>query len=557
MKPIPRFALLLSALTATALTALAAEQTSSSSSSSSGGEVRETPRSYTDHTTTYRVDNSYSNFNYSSGFGHFGSYPGPFTSGYSTTVTVRRQMIFLPPTPPALGEIVPITRQRSTSLTAMTLPPILRNCIYDTFYAPLSALMYSEDLSRKRRETLDGYIAARLQAANALRTKLESLASADPDTRQRELSSFAAQQTPQLAALETTADGIRDNLVNGSWLQSGVDWDDLRQWRLGDDTRWESQLDEIKVIVGASFFQDGLSSEQRLLLREMAMELADSLQAPDADISLGTPGPYFYFSPFTARIRLPAGLPAELEAKIEAYRAKKAALKHQLRDALYKTDRAFFASTRINAVKALAASQAPEFAAVEQLAEEIRIGLAPFPNPARPAAIPLPAPLLKRISAYMAQKNAWQKEMMEKLNVLRTQFPDDRVEFSRLDGAPSIQIVPNRRAKADTTAKRDAAITELATFNAGQRKDYVALAREKEQLTTEITQVATSLIGRQSAKTIDQQLAVFDHALRQQETWLRYSDYEFAVLQPGLSPEQRRLLFGAALEKLDLPLLNR
>jgi hypothetical protein len=26
---------------------------------------------------------------------------------------------------------------------------------------------------------------------------------------------------------------------------------------------------------------------------------------------------------------------------------------------------------------------------------------------------------------------------------------------------------------------------------------------------------------------------------------------------PGLSPEQRRLLFGAALEKLDLPLLNR
>ncbi len=417
--------------------------------------------------------------------------------------------------------------------------------------------MYSEDLSRKRRETLDGYIAGRLAAVTALRAKLESLAAADPDTRVRELTAFASEQAPQLTTLETTADGIRDNLVNGSWLQNGVDWDDLREWRLGDDTRWESQLDEIKVIVGASFFQDGLSSPQRLLLREMAMELADSLRAPDADISLGTPGPYLYFSPFTARIRLPAGLPAELEAKIDAYRTKKAALKHALRDALYQTDRAFWASTRTNALKALASSQAPEFATIEQLAEEIRIGLAPFPNPARPAALPLPAPLMKRVSAYMAQKSAWQKTMMEKLNTLRTEFPDDRVEFSRLDGAPSIQIVANRRNKAALASKRDAAIVELATFNASQRKGYDALAREKEQLTTEILSIASNLAGRQSARTVDQQLAVFDHALRQQENWLRYADYETAVLQPGLSPEQRRLLFGAALEKLDLPLLNR
>jgi hypothetical protein len=537
--------------------AFAADQPASSSSSSGSGTVQEAPRSYTDHTTTYRVDSTTSFSN--SGFygGSFGGhFPMPFNSGYSTTVTVQRQMIFLPPTPPALGETVPMVKQSAT-LTAMTLPPILRNCIYDTFYAPLSALMYSEDLSRKRRETLDGYIASRLQATAALRAKLESLASADPDTRQRELSAFATEQTPQLAALETTGDGIRDNLVNGSWLQSGVDWEDLRQWRLGDDTRWESQLDEIKVIVGASFFEDGLSSPQRLLLREMAMELSDSLRAPDADISLGTPGPYFYFSPFTARIRLPAGLPPELEAKIDAYRANKAALKHALRDALYKTDRVFWASTRTNALKTLAATQAAEFIALEQLAEEIRVGLAPFPNPARPAALPLPAPLMKRISAYMAQKNAWQKTMVEKLNAVRTQFPDDRVEFSRLDGAPGIQLVANRRAKAATTHSRDTVLAELATFNAGQQKAYTTLAREKEQLTAEIMQIASGLAGRQSAKSVDQLIAVFDHALRQQENWLRYGDYEAAVLQPGLSPEQRRLLFGAGLEKLDLPLLNR
>ena len=51
-------------------------------------------------------------------------------------------------------------------------------------------------------------------------------------------------------------------------------------------------------------------------------------------------------------------------------------------------------------------------------------------------------------------------------------------------------------------------------------------------------------------------LVEFAYAFGQQERWERYADYETAVLQPGLSPEQRRLLFGAALTSLDLPLGN-
>ena len=39
-----------------------------------------------------------------------------------------------------------------------------------------------------------------------------------------------------------------------------------------------------------------------------------------------------------------------------------------------------------------------------------------------------------------------------------------------------------------------------------------------------------------------------------QETWQNYGEYQTAVFQPGLSPEQRRLLFDAAIEKLSLPL---
>jgi hypothetical protein len=40
----------------------------------------------------------------------------------------------------------------------------------------------------------------------------------------------------------------------------------------------------------------------------------------------------------------------------------------------------------------------------------------------------------------------------------------------------------------------------------------------------------------------------------QKEARPLYTDYNVAVFQPGLSPEQRRLLFAAALQKLGLPL---
>lgn len=551
MKSLSPLPLLLSAFV---LSAGAADQTSTPAPSSSSDTVRETPRSYTDHTSTiqYRVDTNFPNYH-----PYYGSRIGsPLMNSYSGTIQVEHRRIFLPPTPPALGE--PLRGDKSgPTLASLSLPPTLRSYIYEIFYAPLSALMFSEDLSRKRRETLDAYLAARTQAVTALRAKLDSLSGADPDTRSRELTAFASTQAAALASLESTAESIRDNLVNGSLFQSGVDWNNLRDWRLGDDTRWESQADEIKVITGSVFFQEGLSTPQRLLLRELAMELSDSLRSPDAEIALNAPGPYLYFSPAAARIRLPANLPPELDAKIDEYRAKKTVLKNELRDALYRGDRAFWESTRINALKSLAAKQAPEFAAIEQLAEEIRVGLSAFPNPARPAALPVPPALMKRIAAYIGEKAAWQKAMVEKQSALRAQFPDDRIEFSRSEGRPALQIVASRRSKPELKTKREAAQAELATFNATQRKSYDALVKEKELVSAEILQIAGSLASRAPVKSIDQLLVEFGHSLGQQENWLRYADYETAVLQPGLSPEQRRLLFGAALEKLDLPLTER
>jgi hypothetical protein len=38
------------------------------------------------------------------------------------------------------------------------------------------------------------------------------------------------------------------------------------------------------------------------------------------------------------------------------------------------------------------------------------------------------------------------------------------------------------------------------------------------------------------------------------ETASVYRDYRVALFQPGLSPEQRRLLFDGVMEQLELPL---
>ena len=55
-------------------------------------------------------------------------------------------------------------------------------------------------------------------------------------------------------------------------------------------------------------------------------------------------------------------------------------------------------------------------------------------------------------------------------------------------------------------------------------------------------------------KSIDDLLRDFEEARQEQETWAKYRDYRDAVLAPGLSPAQRRLLFDAAVEQLALPL---
>lgn len=489
-------------------------------------------------------------------WGGYGGFYGPRYGGfYSTTIvsSYPPRRYFFPPRPPALGEPYLRNRTKAASLVRSTIPLMLSDYINEPFYAPLSPLLFEEDVSRKRQTMLDDYMATKRALVQELKAELVSVASLDPAARASQLAEFARQQTPRIVALDAAAEHIRQDLTGWKLFSETTDWNEGRDWRLGDDTRWESTLDEAKLMRGAAYFQDGLSPAQRRLLREYAMRLDDSAGGPAAGVSLDTRGPYFYFSPATSRIRLPANLPRELREKIATYTDEKMRLEKEIRDVLYREDRRWFDWHRRDALAKLAQEQAPRIAALEPMAEEIRRELVRFPNPARPLTLSqtLPPDLAQQISSFMDEKADFEKTMVTRLNALQRDFHTSRVEFVKMGEGVGIQLVGNRRLSREDRARLDRAAAELAPFNEAQIRMYVRLAREKEAIREGLVKATGALAPLVSPRMVDLILHDYITNVATQELWRRYHDYEVAVLQPGLSPEQRRLLYDTALVELD------
>jgi hypothetical protein len=62
------------------------------------------------------------------------------------------------------------------------------------------------------------------------------------------------------------------------------------------------------------------------------------------------------------------------------------------------------------------------------------------------------------------------------------------------------------------------------------------------------------ILGSTKPEVVDPALAAANRLALQQESEAAFRDYRTAVFEPGLSLEQRRLLFDSAVEQLNLPL---
>lgn len=390
----------------------------------------------------------------------------------------------------------------------------------EAYFAPLSSRLAKGGVERRLRERLDLYRRQRTAALAELRQALNAAPTGAP---------LLAPTERSLAELAALADGLRRDLYRGGFLVADADWNQHRNWRLGEpgSKRGPQELlaDELAVMRAAIYYQEGLSPLQRQLLREIVIELASALGERESDDNADfAPDETVFFLPHGSRIRLPVDLPPATAAAIDSFTAEKRALKRELREALFTLDRES-ESKRERALRDLAARQEPRFRALETTAEAIRreLAAAAAAHPAAPRS-PLPAELEQRIEAYLRNK-------------------------------ASLQRVARQQTQAEPGAKppqsAEAARVALAAFESENRTRLAALAAEARALREEVARVAAAAPAG-SAKSVDALLADFAAAFKRQQLQALYQDYRTAVLQPGLSPAQRELLFNAAVAALDL-----
>lgn len=474
----------------------------------------------------------------------------------------RRLPVFFPPLPPRLDEYLeppPLQQSRRAA------PGELSAFVNEPFYAPLSTRLAQNDLKPRLRERLDAYRAAKSALQNELRARLAALEPADPAVREHALAALALQQTPRIAALEKSADDLRADLIEGGFFDDSADWNDYRQWQLGVSqfrSSAEAILAQYQVMRAAVFYQRGLLPAQRRLIREVAIELAEiggqlitSGEAVTNPIEYADSNPPLFFSPETARIHLPPGLPADLAADISKYESDKSALKQELRAALYAEDGAQFGFMRTHALENLARQQAPRIAALEVQAEKIRRGLALMPGLGKPpAASPLPPTLTVRLAALLQEKRSAHNNVLALVDQIKRLISVTRVDATQdADGRPKLNVVvsPEDRTEAKLKPVREF----VNHYNSENLVRLDAIEKEASALREAVADyVRAGPHPDDVAKSVTDLLEQATVMIEQQETWVRYKDYRAAVLEPGLSPEQRRLLYDGALVALGPPL---
>lgn len=200
---------------------------------------------------------------------------------------------------------------------------------------------------------------------------------------------------------------------------------------------------------------------------------------------------------------------------------------------------------RTTAFQELRARQAAGIAELESLAEEIRVGLVGLPLPGEPAKSALPAALAPQIAEYLRAKVETQRAFVAKLAEVRAAAPRAQAEIVECAGGYEIRLGAVAEAGP-------AVVRSLAVFNGEQLGRYTELLARKRTLVQAIRSDAPTVLAN-TDRPVDDLLQDFAAAQRLRENWDKYWAYRQAVLQPGLSPGQRRLLFGSAVETIVAP----
>ena len=451
--------------------------------------------------------------------------------------------LYFPLIPPALAEMPVSSRSRKLPIG---YPVDVDRFIGETFYLPYKGLLIDRYLFPRRTQRIEAYRIKRDQLLAALRGRLEELKSVTGAPRESALAEFANTQAGVLHDLILDEEAIRSDFTTSGFFKSSSDEAGTTIYH-PDATRENFlPLDPgPEEAIKAAQFQAGLSTQQRLLLHEISIEL--QLSGENASL----PGPYVFFWPATARIRLPVDLPAALAAKFAEFQALKNTLKSELRNAITHERNFILLGNRTQTYTRLAEEQTGRFAALEALAEEIRLGLADRPYPDEPVRTDLPTDLTHRTGDAIARKAVLLRELNNQLKEFRSALPSDRIELVPQGNALAIAVTPIKSTPQRDKPARDATIARLRALNEDFSRRFAALSIEINALRSEI-QRAHDTSDHGASRDVDQVATEFDKSYAVQKNWNRFHDYYAAVIQPGLSPALRRLLFNGALVDLQM-----
>lgn len=456
--------------------------------------------------------------------------------------------IYFPPTPPRLR--APLNLFESFGL-GRPAPSGLAEHVNELYYAPLSTRLDEGTLTETETRRIEAYRTTKLTLQNELRRRIAALSGTDPDTRERALAAFAVEQTPRILALEAEADLLREDLTRYT-----DNWYTFRTWRVGRthfadvSTAMRAQL---QLMRAAAFFQKGLSPEQRRLLREIAIEMDDYERMPVSTVEIAADAnPLFFFSPDTARLRLPAMPSPDLAELVASYESRKSKLKQELRDVIYHQDDALFGLIRQRRLESLAQRQAPVFAELEFIAERIRRAYVRLPNLPGPPPLPeLPPDLTARLVSHLDARASLQREIVDILQEIQSSVDIDQLGFRRNEeGRMEVVVVVARGRREEGDRAKVAAM--LSDFNARHLERIQELGEDFEGIRQSIGWIGG--LDPRDADAVERRIREFTFAVDQRRLWEDYRDYHDAVLEPGLSPAQRRLLYDGAIERLQLPL---
>lgn len=473
--------------------------------------------------------------------------------------------VYFPPAPPPLGAAI----DRILPLYDLKWrpPADLAPYVSEPFYPRLAMLTAASWLDTPTARRIDRYRDERLAQRTVLEQRLAELRDAPPAQRLAALETLALSQTPRLADLEREAERLRGDLASPLLLRSERERTRNRSRNEGRNERGRRW--ELEIVRNAAYFLDALLPAQRRLLCEAAMELDDR---PDLMRPANQPPalPPLYFHPDTATIVLPPDLPAELTAKIAHYQTEKALAKRQLRDLLVVLDGWNSEVDAVREVRAFAQKQAPQLAALETRAEELRRELAPRWQ-ARRATIP--AGIARRLAAWHREQQAVDEEIVSRVtaakkplltytgqrnaDILPRNAVIPKMDNRALPPTNEFQWLTGHAPSGRTRALYKVVHTALGEARTAFAGRIAALEAERAAIVQELARSAPTAAADGSAPgatALAYATAEFERFAAEHRLQTDYAGYVAAVFEPGLSPEQRRLLFDGAIEQLALPL---